>query len=247
MLLRLGLGRALAIRPTLARRAQTARLGGFAWRRLALTAGLGVSTAAVSASCDAAAEDDWAARLPLCEESLAFYEKLFKQMLESHVGKGSRWRELKTIANILFAVLDHDASGTISFSEFASGVALIKASRDSLSEDATKEFAFRALDLNHSGYIERSELLSWVKVLQGIGGLKPQDANARLMCVGQGDVGGGFGRTVSAQELTSKFMKAMDADGDGKISKAEFFRLGQALMDMSAVHKLLATVPFPGD
>lgn len=129
-------------------------------------------------------------------------------------------------------------------------------------------------------------------MLQGIGGLKPQDANARLMCVGQGDVGGGFGRTVSAQELTSKFMKAMDADGaprvvqslcyskcftcsglsrahllqpahpyllpppiperrpragDGKISKAEFFRLGQALMDMSAVHKLLATVPFPGD
>ena len=89
MLLRLGLGRALAIRPTLARRAQTARLGGFAWRRLALTAGLGVSTAAVSASCDAAAEDDWAARLPLCEESLAFYEKLFKQMVGNqgaHIG-----------------------------------------------------------------------------------------------------------------------------------------------------------------
>ena len=89
MLLRLGLGQALAIRPTLARRAQTARLGGFAWRRLALTAGLGVSTAAVSASCDAAAEDDWAARLPLCEESLAFYEKLFKQMVGNqgaHIG-----------------------------------------------------------------------------------------------------------------------------------------------------------------
>ena len=73
---------------------------------------------------------------------------LTRAQLESHVGKGSRWRELKTIAHILFVVLDHDASGTISFSEFASGVALIKASRDSLSEDATKEFAFRALDLN---------------------------------------------------------------------------------------------------
>ena len=169
---------------------------------------------------------------------------LTRAQLESHVGKGSRWRELKTIAHILFVVLDHDASGTISFSEFASGVALIKASRDSLSEDATKEFAFRALDLNHSGYIERSELLSWVKVLQGIGGLKPQDANARLMCVGQGDVGGGFGRTVSAQELTSKFMKAMDADGAPRVVQSLCYSKCFTCSGLSRAHLLQPAHPY---
>lgn len=173
-----------------------------------------VVTVNTIASCEA---------VDLSEDSLAYYQKFFEEMggvegqeltrkqVESHVGKSAKWKDLKAIAHILFTVLDQDASGSISFAEFACGVALIKSSREALSEEATKEFAWRALDMDRSGYIERAELVAWVKVLQGIGGIKASKVGVHYM--GGGSMGGSFGRTQNAQEITSRFMKVMDANG----------------------------------
>ena len=56
------------------------------------------------------------------------------------------------------------------------------------------------------------QLVAWIKVLQGIGGLKPTDSKGRQMCMTMG-AGGGFARQLSAQEITANYMKIMDANG----------------------------------
>ena len=44
------------------------------------------------------------------------------------------------MTDIIFTLYDHDGTGQITFSEFAAGLALIKASKDQLDTTATARF-----------------------------------------------------------------------------------------------------------
>uniref|UniRef100_A0A7S3RUJ8 EF-hand domain-containing protein n=1 Tax=Emiliania huxleyi TaxID=2903 RepID=A0A7S3RUJ8_EMIHU len=236
---------------------QTARRNNAAAGAFAFAAGTGMVGLA---SCDASSELEEALSalsaegLCVAKESLVGYQKVFHDMgagegeglsraqIEAHVAKTTceRSRKVKQISEIVFHVFDHDGSGMITFPEFAAGLALIKASKERTCSEATKEFAWRCLDHEHTGFIRRREVLAWVKLLTAIGGLKADDKEKASMlgCVSLNS-SGGFRRQVSPDELTSKYMKILDPQRKGQISKEEFFSHMDEVLDMMAVHQLL--------
>jgi len=134
------------------------------------------------ASCDASSELEEALSalsaegLCVAKESLVGYQKVFHDMgagegeglsraqIEAHVAKTTceRSRKVKQISEIVFHVFDHDGSGMITFPEFAAGLALIKASKERTCSEATKEFAWRCLDHEHTGFIRRRRAMRLV-------------------------------------------------------------------------------------
>lgn len=200
--------------PLLARR--PVRRGAVLSLRAAGSALAAATLVANAASCDSnselcgAMEDLHAEGLELSKECLAGYQKVFHDMgaaegetlcrtqIEQHVASTSceRSRKVKQMTDIIFTLYDHDGTGRITFSEFAAGLALIKASKDQLDTTATKEFAWRCLDHDHSGTIERGELLAWVKLLSTIGGIKQTDSKYGLQCSSMNS-SGGFRRNVT--------------------------------------------------
>ena len=138
-------------------------------------------------------------------------ERLTKAHIEALVAKETRdwsWsKTVHTIANVLFPILDMHDSGGITFAEFAAGLTLIRAAREGTSPDCLHEFAWRALDVHHHGYIGRGEVLAWVKLMQGI---DPKSINPKFGESKAYTTGGGFNKLRSPEEITWHFMKLLE-------------------------------------
>jgi len=237
--------------------------------RLVLTGGVACTFAAAWQSVTACKEaackqeaaevhralDELPDRINVSAATLSDYQRIFREMgalgdseltrtqLENFVARTANRQHVKAIASVLFAIFDQDGSGQISFSEFAAGLTLIKAARENMQEEAPKELAWRALDLDHSGYIERRELRAWVTVLQALQFHKHWQKRS-VLGISSFDATGAFHRHISAEEITNTYMKQIDSNHDGKISKEEFFASGADLLDMGAVDQLVSIAAF---
>eukprot|EP01013_Petalomonas_cantuscygni_P017737 TRINITY_DN34971_c0_g1_i1.p1 TRINITY_DN34971_c0_g1~~TRINITY_DN34971_c0_g1_i1.p1 ORF type:complete len:214 (-),score=53.66 TRINITY_DN34971_c0_g1_i1:788-1429(-) len=99
----------------------------------------------------------------------------------------------------MFALFDHDGSGTIDFREFLVGLAILC---DRSSREEKLKFCFRMYDLDGDGFITRDELLKIVESCLFQNALVlPKDVLSRV--------------------VEATFSKA-DADGDGRITEQEF-------------------------
>ena len=65
--------------------------------------------------------------------------------------------------DVLWTAFDRDASGTISFTELVTGMAVLTKGRP---EDKIR-MAFRAFDLDNSGEIDSGEMFQFVKAVTG--------------------------------------------------------------------------------
>ena len=78
---------------------------------------------------------------------------------------------------------------------------------------------FAILDVDSSGFLEREELVSWVRVLRRMGGVLPEDRSRDAF---------GWPRTT-VEDIVDGWLASSDADSDGRISRAEFCTLGPKL------------------
>lgn len=135
----------------------------------------------------------------------------------------------------VFELLDLDASGTLTFKEFASGMltigALLQLPHKRFTSEAEKlDYTFTCMDVDESGYLELDELVAFARVIHRLGGLLPEEEVRRRSL---------WYSPLSAVGLAKGWLAACDANRDGRIDRAEFAKLGPRLQLDRVIAKLM--------
>jgi len=148
-------------------------------------------------------------------------------------------RVLGRVADATFRVIDMDNDGSIDACEFTWAVLLVLAVANGKADSASPalhKLEFRVVDASGHGSIREKDLLPWVELA-----LKHHTAPEGAQYQDRGPWGmlnWLFGkRKVSPTELTRKWMRAADANGDGVLSPAEFAELAPSMQVHEVIRK----------
>jgi len=107
------------------------------------------------------------------------------------------------LQNVLFTVFDTNHDGQINFQEFVVSLSIM--TKGSPAEKL--EFAFNLYDLDHNGFIERSEMVRITEAFSKLVGPLVTFSGKKHQ---------------NAASMIDEFFDAMDANGDGRISLEEY-------------------------
>ena len=168
----------------------------------------------------------------LSRDALVKPEKIkLLQKLAEQQGSNMTEEQLKGVAEAIFELFDLDHNGVLTFEEFSfafiTSFALSMLSKCPMTVDmfggdevARLDYVFACIDANSSGYLEKGELIAFIKVIRKLGGVLPDDAK----CSPKGHSG-----ILGPTDLAEKWLKETDTNRDDKISRLEFSKLGPKL------------------
>ena len=134
---------------------------------------------------------------------------------------------------IVLDLLDADASGKITFDEFAMGCLSLIAfaslpSMDFATEEERFDYVFNVMDVDGSGFLEEREIHAFVRIVRRLGGMLPEEQQYPFWKLSQ----------TSTLAVVKSLMADADENKDGKISRSEFPKLGRRLQLRKVVTKM---------
>ena len=158
-------------------------------------------------------------------------------------------RELtERVAGAAFRAIDVNGDGVINASEFASAVLVVLATAQGAAGAtadaadaggggvacaAIERLVFRVVDADADGHVSEAELAHWLVLAHQHGTLV-----AGALREPRGPFGLFGMRTLSPERLARKWLRAHDADGDGKLNASEFAPLAPALRVHEVIRRL---------
>jgi len=128
----------------------------------------------------------------------------FKQVFELCTGKSLHGNDKGVDLDEIFASVDKDGSGTVSFEEMILWLAIYQKG----DEDTKLGHMFDAFDSDHSGTLERSEITKVLDILK----ISMKDR--------------GLSESTAISNAT-RLLQTLDVDKDQTISKAEWIKVGK--------------------
>jgi len=213
------------------------------------------SAAAAAAACDtqAAGQDDdhlhdarrLVQRLATSESTTDAFIQRSREVYDRHQSREGKlsiieltaalkdledWRMPIAVemAPVLLRLLDTDGNDTVSLQEFVVGEAVIHAVAHSKEAPELKNITWRALDADRSGFVDRDELATMVRIMVRLGAVRKEDVGI-LDLSDEGLSRGHHNRQKIArikkakvEKLVDHYMSMYDTAHDGRISRAEF-------------------------
>jgi Ca2+-binding EF-hand superfamily protein len=154
----------------------------------------------------------------------------------------------------IFDLYDGDGDGQLSFVELSVGlltlaslVTLGSAHAD-LDEEARLRATFAVLDVDGSGRLEERELVAWVRALAKLGGVL--GAQTETAAPARPGAAARFmshpaESSAAAETIVAGWLRELDTDGDGTLSREEFARLAPRLRLGRAVAHLTGAAEAP--